>query len=118
MPVEPVIIDTTIEAVGEVTPSYGNVLLVGEDEAGVLAENVVTEYTNIDDVATDFGAASKVYRAAQMVFNQGVAKLWAVKVDVTSVAVEAIARGAAAPFANSPVKGGTVVIAGVVVSYA
>lgn len=117
MPVEPVIIDTTIEAVGEVSPSYGNVLLVGEDEAGGLAVNTVQSYTNIDDVGTDFGASSKVYRAAQMVFAQGVYKLWAVKVDVKSIAAESITAGSAQSFAHSPVKGGTVVCATYTVQY-
>lgn len=117
MPVEPVVIDTTITAVGEVFPSYGNVLIIGENEGGSLAVNTVGEYTNLTDVGTDFGTTSKVYQAAEMIFNQGVSKIWAIKVDVTSVVGESITAGSVQSFANGPVKGGTVAIATYTIEY-
>jgi len=118
MPVEPIVIDTSIVAVGESVELYGNILLVGENEGGTLAINTVKEYTNLADIATDFLISSKVYKAAVMIFNQGVKKLRAVKVAVTAVVGESITAGSAVAFAQSPVKGGTVVIATYTVQYA
>jgi len=117
MPVEPIVIDTSIVAVGESVELYGNILLVGEDQGGSLAVNTVKEYTNLTDIATDFLNTSTVYMAAEMIFNQGVKKLRAVKVDVKSISGESINAGSAQSFAHSPVKGDTVVIATYTVQY-
>lgn len=111
MPVDPITVETTILISGEVQPSYGSILLIGENEGGVLGVNVVTRYTNIADVATDFLNTSKVYKAAVNVFAMGVTYLYAVKVDKASIGAESITAGVLATFAQHPVKGGTVVCA-------
>ena len=117
MPVDPITVDTTILAAGEVQPSWGSVLLVGENEGGVLGVNTVTRYTNLADLATDFLNSSKVYKAAVNLIAQGVDYFYAVKINKTTVAVENTAAGAAHTLDFGPVKGGTVAIAAFTIEY-
>jgi hypothetical protein len=117
MPVDPVTVDTTILVAGEVIPSYGSILLIGENEGGSLTVNNVKKYNSIVDVVTDFLITSKVYKAAANLFAVGVTSFYAVKVLKTSVGSESINAGSAISFANGPVKGGTVVCATYTVQY-
>lgn len=117
MPVDPVTVETTILISGEVQPSYGSILLIGENEGGTLPVNVVTKYTNIADVATAFLNTSKVYKAAVNIFAMGVTYIYAVKIDKATIAAETIAAGSVKSFAQHPVKGATVVCATYTVTY-
>lgn len=111
MPVDPITVDTTILVAGEVVPSYGSIMLIGEHEAGSLGVNAVTKYNSIVDVVTGCGNASKLYKAAVNLFAVGVTSFYIVKVDKASIGAESINAGSALAFANHPVKGGTVVCA-------
>jgi len=117
MPVDPVAVDTTILVAGEIVPSYGSILLIGENEGGSLTVNTVKKYNSIVDIVTDFLNTSKVYKAATNLFAMGITSFYAVKVLKTTVASESITAGAANVFAYTPVKGGSVVCATYTIQY-
>ena len=93
MPLDPVIIDTTIVAVGAKIPNYGTVLVIGREAGGSAADNIPMELTNLVDVATYFGGTTDIYDAAVEVFAQGVASAYFVRATNTAVAIESIIQG-------------------------
>lgn len=105
MPVDPIFIDTTIQAYGLQVPAWGNVLVVGRDAGGTASDGVVEECANLAAVATLFGATSDIYYAAELVFAQGARKLWAMRYDKTDVAAEAVVAGSVQVLTNFPVQG-------------
>lgn len=93
MPVKPVIVDTTIIAVGEKPTAYQNIGIIGQDAGGSAADNDVQELTTLADVATQFGATSDIYYAAQRCFALGVKTVWCVRATVTPVVGESVTEG-------------------------
>jgi len=105
MPVDPIIIDTSIQAVGATIPNYGVVLCIGREDGGTAADNVPMLLSNLTDVATYFGNTTDIYKAAQMIFAQGVAEAYFVRAINTVVAVEAVTKGSLQTLVHPKVAG-------------
>jgi len=109
MPINPIIVDTTITPPLEVKPAWGNVGIVGRDTGGTATDNEVKECFNLGDVETYFGSGTDVYKAAEKVFEQGVLKLFAMRLGKVDVVNEAVSEGTVQVLANKPVLGRPVV---------
>lgn len=103
MPVNPIVIDTSIEAVAIVEPSWGNLLILGRDTGGAAPDDTVEEFTDLASVGTRFGSTSDIYYAAKKAFEQNVYKLWCMRMSTTQVAAEVLTSGSAQVLANLPV---------------
>lgn len=105
MPINPIIIDTTIQAYGVVGPTYGNILIIGRDAGGVAADDTVVQCNNLSEVATNFGDTTDIYYAAENIFSQGIFRVWAIRVSQTAVVAESVTEGSVDVLANYPVSG-------------
>jgi hypothetical protein len=105
MPTDPVIVDTTIVAVGTKIPNYGTVLVVGRESGGTAAVNTPMLLSNLTDVATYFGGSTDTYNAAVNLFQQGVAEAYFVKATNTVVAAESVTKGSLQTLAHTVVAG-------------
>lgn len=113
MPDKPVIVDTSIVAVGVKPTAYQNIGIVGQDSGGSAADNIVMELTTLADVATYFGSTTDIYKAAQRIFALGVARVWCVRATQTDVAAEVVTEGSEQSLANGPpISGRTLPTAG------
>jgi len=102
MPDKPVIVDTSIVAVGVQPTAYQNIGIVGQDAGGSADDDTVMELTTLADVATYFGATSDIYKAAQRIFALGVARVWCVRAAQTDVSAESVTAGSEQTLANGP----------------
>lgn len=93
MPVKPVIVDTSIVAVGDKPTAYQNIGIIGQDAGGTASDNEVQEITTLADVATLFGATSDIYYAAQQCFNLGVKTVWCIRATATEEVAESVTEG-------------------------
>jgi len=105
MPIEPFVIDTTIEAIGIREPAWGNLVIIGRDAGGNVADNVLTKCTTLAEVATGFGTDTDIYKAAEMVFAQRAPFLWCIRLKRTDVTNESVTQGTVQTLANVPSAG-------------
>jgi len=103
MPVNPIVIDTTIQAYAEPTVTYGNILIIGRESGGSASDDEVKQCDSLNDVATYFGSTTDIYYAAVQAFNQGIARVWGIRVSQTAVAVESTPGAALHVLDNFPV---------------
>lgn len=105
MPVEAVIIDTTIEALGAREPSEGNICVMGHDAGGSASDDIITEITQLSDAQTQFGTGTDITDAIDLILQQRVPKIYAIRSIQTDVVAESITQGSLQVAANFPIAG-------------
>lgn len=110
MPVEAVVIDTTIEAVGAREPSQGEICVVGHDAGGTAPDNTVTEVTQSADADTQFGSGTDIAEAIKVILKQRVPKVYAIRATQNDIVGESVTQGSLQTLANFPVAGRPLIV--------
>jgi len=93
MPVDPIIVDTTISARPSERRTYGAILVMGFSSTGTATTNTVYQVSTVTEAAALFGSASDVYKGIEAAFVQGAVEVYAVYVTPLNKTDIAVAAG-------------------------